>query len=116
MRWSNAGHPAPVLVEEDGTVTLLERTPNRLLGVGPDALRVEHACLLPPGSTLLLYTDGLVERRGANLDDGVAWLCREIADLRHLPLDELCDRLLSVLPDELDDDVALLALRAHLAD
>ena len=116
LRWSNAGHPAPVLVEEDGTVTLLERTPNRLLGVGPDALRVEHACLLPPGSTLLLYTDGLVERRGANLDDGVAWLCQEIADLRHLPLDELCDRLLSVLPEELDDDVALLALRAHPAD
>jgi serine phosphatase RsbU (regulator of sigma subunit) len=116
LRWSNAGHPAPVLVEQDGTVTLLERTPNRLLGVGPGALRVEHACLLPPGSTLLLYTDGLVERRGASLDDGVAWLRREIADLRHLPLDELCDRLLSVLPDELDDDVALLSLRAHPAD
>jgi serine phosphatase RsbU (regulator of sigma subunit) len=112
LRWSNAGHPAPVLVEADGTVTLLDRTPNRLLGVGPDALRVEHATLLPPGCTLLLYTDGLVERRGASLDDGVAWLRREIADLRHLPLDEFCDRLLSVLPAELDDDVALLALRA----
>jgi len=112
IRWSNAGHPAPVLVEADGTVTPLQRTPNRLLGVGPDALRVEHACLLPPGATLLLYTDGLVERRGVNLDDGLAWLCREVAGLRHLPLDELCDRLLSVLPDELDDDVALLALRA----
>ena len=96
-------------------LTLLERTPNRLLGVGPDALRVEHACLVPPGSTLLLYTDGLVERRGVDLDDGLAWLCQEVAVLRHLPVDELCDRLLSVLPDELDDDVALLALRAHRA-
>ena len=116
LRWSNAGHPAPVLVEKDGTVTLLERTPNRLLGVGPGAQRVEHACLLPPGSTLLLYTDGLVERRAATLDDGVAWLRRAIADLRHLPLNALCDRLLSVLPAELDDDVALLALRAHPVD
>jgi serine phosphatase RsbU (regulator of sigma subunit) len=113
LRWSNAGHPAPVLVEQDGTVTLLERTPNRLLGVGPDSARVEHACLLPPGSTLLLFTDGLIERRGANLDDGLAWLCEELARLRHLPLEELCDRLLGVLPEALDDDVALLALRPH---
>jgi len=113
LRWSNAGHPAPVLVERNGAVTLLERTPNLLLGVGPDALRVEHAVPLPAESTLLLYTDGLVERRGVNLDDGVAWLCQELAELRSLPLEELCDRLLGVLPDELDDDVALLALRAH---
>ncbi|TFV63594.1 UNVERIFIED_ORG: GAF domain-containing protein [Bacillus sp. AZ43] len=113
LRWSNAGHPPPLLVEPDGAVSLLERTPNRLLGVGPDAVRVEHACLLPPGSTLLLYTDGLTERRGASLDEGLAWLAREVADLRDLPLPELCDRLLAVLPDALDDDVALLALRVR---
>jgi serine phosphatase RsbU (regulator of sigma subunit) len=81
--------------------------------VDPGSPRVEHACLLPHGSTLLLYTDGLIERRGASLDEGVAWLCREVAALRDLPLEELCDRLLAVLPDALDDDVALLALRAH---
>ena len=113
LRWSNAGHPAPLLIEQDGTVTLLERTPNRLLGVEPGSPRVEHACLLPHGSTLLLYTDGLIERRGASLDEGVAWLCREVPALRDLPLEEVCDRLLRVLPDALDDDVALLALRAH---
>jgi serine phosphatase RsbU (regulator of sigma subunit) len=113
LRWSNAGHPAPLLIEQDGTVTPLERTPNRLLGVDPGSPRVEHACLLPHGSTLLLYTDGLIERRGASLDEGVAWLCREVPALRDLPLEEVCDRLLRVLPDALDDDVALLALRAH---
>jgi serine phosphatase RsbU (regulator of sigma subunit) len=112
LRWSNAGHPAPVLIEQDGTVTLLERTPDRLLGVAPESPRVEHVCLLPPGSTLLLYTDGLVERRGASLDEGSAWLCRELGALHELPLEELCDRLLQRLPDALDDDVALLALRA----
>ncbi|SOD95717.1 SpoIIE family protein phosphatase [Blastococcus haudaquaticus] len=113
LRWSNAGHPPPVLVEADGTVTLLERTPNRLLGVEAGSLRVEHVWLLPPGATLLLYTDGLVERRGATLDDGMAWLCEEVSRLHALPLDELCDRLLEVLPAELDDDVAILALRAR---
>jgi serine phosphatase RsbU (regulator of sigma subunit) len=113
LRWSNAGHPAPLLIEQDGTVTPLERTPDRLLGVDPGSPRVEHACLLPHGSTLLLYTDGLIERRGASLDEGVAWLCREVPALRDLPLEEVCDRLLRVLPDALDDDVALLALRAH---
>lgn len=112
LRWSNAGHPAPVLIERDGAVILLERTPNRLLGVDPATVRDEHACLLPPGSTLLLYTDGLVERRGASLDEGSAWLRQELATLHELPLEELCDRLLRVLPDALDDDVALLALRA----
>jgi serine phosphatase RsbU (regulator of sigma subunit) len=113
LRWSNAGHPAPLLIEPDGTVTLLERVPNLLLGVDVTCPRVEHAVVLPPGSTLLLYTDGLVERRGASLDDGVAWLSAELAGLRELPLEELCDRLLAVLPDALQDDVALLALRAH---
>jgi serine phosphatase RsbU (regulator of sigma subunit) len=113
LRWSNAGHPAPLLIESDGTVTLLERSPNRLLGVGPESLRVEHAWPLPPDSTLLLYTDGLMERRGASLDDGTAWLREEVAALHHLPLEELCDRLLGVLPEALDDDVALLAVRAR---
>jgi PAS domain S-box-containing protein len=113
LRWSNAGHPAPLLLEPDGSVTALERVPNRLLGVDPRSPRVEHACLLPPGSTLLLYTDGLIERRGATLDDGLAWLCGAVTGMADLPLDELCDRLLATLPGALDDDVALLALRAH---
>jgi serine phosphatase RsbU (regulator of sigma subunit) len=112
LRWSNAGHPAPLLIERDGTVTLLERVPNRLLGVDTAARRVEHSVDLPAGSTLLFYTDGLIERRRETLDDGVAWLRKEAGGLSDLPLDELCDRLLSRLPEALDDDVALLALRA----
>jgi serine phosphatase RsbU (regulator of sigma subunit) len=113
LRFSNAGHPAPLLIDPEGSVTVLDRTPNLLLGVDPGSARVEHAVVLPPGSTLLLYTDGLVERRGADLDDGIDWLCRQVAGLHHLSLDQLCDRLLAELPGALGDDVALLALRAH---
>jgi serine phosphatase RsbU (regulator of sigma subunit) len=113
LRWSNAGHPAPLLIGCDGAVTLLERVPNLLLGVDPGSARVEHAVILPPGATLLLYTDGLVERRGTSLDDGVEWLCQEARNLSGLPLDEFCDRLLAGLPEALDDDVAILALRSY---
>jgi serine phosphatase RsbU (regulator of sigma subunit) len=113
LRWSNAGHPPPLLVGPDGSVTVLERVPNRLLGVDPASPRIEHAAGFPPGSTLLLYTDGLIERRGAALDDGLDWLRGEVAAMHDLPLDELCDRLLALLPDALDDDVALLAVRAR---
>jgi serine phosphatase RsbU (regulator of sigma subunit) len=81
--------------------------------VSPDALRGEHHEELPPGSTLLLYTDGLVERRGASLDEGSAWLRRAVGELHALPLEELCDRLLAGLPWALEDDVALLAVRAR---
>jgi serine phosphatase RsbU (regulator of sigma subunit) len=109
--WSNAGHPPPVLVCADGRALLLERTPERLLGVAPDVHRADHELQLAPGDTLLLYTDGLVERRGVPLDDGFAWLVAEARDLGRQPLDRLCDALLDALGGRVDDDVALLALR-----
>src|SRR3712207_3446303 len=112
LRWSNAGHPPPVLLAADGSVVLLEREPNRLLGVDPGAPRVEHSAPMPPGATLLLYTDGLIERRGATLDAGLAWLLDAVSGMQGLSLEELCDRLLAVLPSALDDDVALLAVRS----
>jgi len=74
---------------------------------------VEHAVVIPPGATLLFYTDGLVERRGAVLDDGIEWLFEEAGTLRDQPLAEFCDRLLAGLPEALDDDVAVLALRVR---
>ena len=113
LRWSNAGHPAPLLIGDDGSVTLLDRVPNRLLGLDSASPRVEHAVVLPPGATLLFYTDGLVERRGAILDDGIEWVCQEARTLGDQPLAEFCDRLLAGLPEALDDDVAVLALRVR---
>ncbi|MCZ2822942.1 MULTISPECIES: SpoIIE family protein phosphatase [unclassified Modestobacter] len=113
LRWSNAGHPPPLLIDPDGTVTVLERAPDLLLGVDPSSPRSDHARLLVPGSTVVLYTDGLVERRGAVLDDGIDWLVDELARWAHLPLEELCDRLLGALEGAVEDDVAVLAVRVR---
>ena len=111
LHWSNAGHPPPVLICADGTIKLLERRPDRLLGVSPDSERADHETFLGPGDTLLLYTDGLVERRTVPLDDGTAWLVRELAAIGRAPLDRLCDDLVTQMGRDLDDDVAFLAVR-----
>jgi serine phosphatase RsbU (regulator of sigma subunit) len=69
---------------------------------------------LPTGSTLLLFTDGLFERRGVPLDDGRAQVREILARSADLPLDAMCDRLLAeMLGDGVEDDVAVLAVRAH---
>ncbi|MPR00401.1 SpoIIE family protein phosphatase [Modestobacter sp. I12A-02628] len=113
--WSNAGHPPPVVIEPDGTLRLLGGlTGELLLGVDPDTRRTEHSVVLARGSTVVLYTDGLVERRDADLDHGLAVLTDELTRLAHLPLDQLCDQLLDhLLQGRPDDDVALVAVRLH---
>jgi serine phosphatase RsbU (regulator of sigma subunit) len=116
LRWSNAGHPPPLLIAPDGAVTVLEREPDLLLGLDPSAPRTDHTQELHPGATVLFYTDGLIERRDASLDDGTAWLVGAVARWAHLPLEELCDRLLGELAGAVEDDVALLAVRAHPED
>ena len=84
----------------------------RRLGVDPSAERVESVLALPPGSTFLLYTDGLVERRGCTLDDGTERMVAQLRALADRPLDELCDALLEgMLCGTPQDDVALVALR-----
>ena len=116
MRWSNAGHPPPLLVTATGTVTVLEGSAGNdlLLGFDPGTDRNENEVLLPVGGTLVLYTDGLVERRTQVVDDGIARLAGHLAELARdgTPLERLCDQLLErMLPDRLEDDVALLAVR-----
>ena len=114
LRWSNAGHPPPVLLGPDGTVSLLEGPSELLLGVDADCARSDHTVVLAPGSVVLLYTDGLVERRREGLDRGLARLRQTVAALAGLPLEDFCDRLLErMLPDGGEDDVALLVLRAY---
>jgi PAS domain S-box-containing protein len=113
LRWANAGHPPPMVLYPDRTIAVLGRANGDLmLGVDPSAERVESVLALPPGSTFLLYTDGLVERRGCTLDDGTERLVAQLRALADRPLDELCDALLEgMLCGTSQDDVALVALR-----
>ena len=113
LRWSNAGHPPPLLLQPDGTAALLDTTPELLLGTHLDGDRTDHASQLPIGSTLVLYTDGLVERRGEVLDDGLDRLVAAARTLTGHDLEGFCDALISRMGDDGDDDIALLALRAH---
>jgi serine phosphatase RsbU (regulator of sigma subunit) len=112
VRWSNAGHPPPLLRRVDGSVHVLEGEPDLLLGLDPRAHRGERVVEIRTGSTLLLYTDGLVERRDAGLDEGIARLAGVLARAGGGPADELCDALLDAVgPDGNDDDIALLVLQ-----
>jgi serine phosphatase RsbU (regulator of sigma subunit) len=111
LRWSSAGHPPPLVVAADGTTEVLWSRPDLLLGVMPTAARHEHVRLLEPGETVLLYTDGLVERRGIVIDEGLEHLVRTARPLAGHDLDEFCDVILARLPAVVDD-VALLAVRA----
>ena len=120
MCWSNAGHPPPVVLHRDGSVRLLEPpasdtlVPDLLLGFDPETERNQSEVALEPGATVLLYTDGLVERRGQTYDEGARRLVRTLAELAgtDASVDELCDQLLArMLPDRPDDDVALVAVR-----
>jgi serine phosphatase RsbU (regulator of sigma subunit) len=116
LRWSNAGHPPPMLLAPDGRVTVLEQEPDLLLGVDPAAPRTDRVQELLPGATVLFYTDGLVERRGVALDAGISWLAGQLAAGAELSVDELCDRLLGELAGAVEDDVALLLVRVHPED
>ncbi|MFF4172187.1 SpoIIE family protein phosphatase [Streptomyces sp. NPDC001744] len=112
MTWSNAGHPPPLLVPAAGEPRFLvgdgEDPP---LCVVPEIPRTTHACVLAPGDTLLLYTDGLIETPGTSLDTGQARLLEAAALHRDAGLPELL-RLLQGLSDH-RDDTAMIAFRAE---
>jgi serine phosphatase RsbU (regulator of sigma subunit) len=115
LRWASAGHPPPLVADPDGTVTVLSGgLGDLLLGVDPAAVRRESTVPLRPGAVVLLYTDGLVERRDCDVDTGVARLRRHLAALAGRPLEQLADELLArMLPATPGDDVALVAIRVH---
>jgi serine phosphatase RsbU (regulator of sigma subunit) len=118
MRWANAGHLPPLVVNPDGTVAeLASWKGDLLLGVDPDARRRESVVTLDRGSTVLLYTDGLVERRDADLDAGMIRLRDAVIELAELPLEELLDELIErLVHGHPEDDVALVAVRLHRQD
>jgi serine phosphatase RsbU (regulator of sigma subunit) len=118
LRWSSAGHPPLMVLDVDGRVQVLaQERADVLLGVLPTSPRTEHVVSLRRGATVLLYTDGLVEGPDLPLDDGVAQLRGLVEELGELPLDELCDQLVTRMrPGGSEDDVALVAVRLHPED
>ncbi|MEV7018544.1 SpoIIE family protein phosphatase [Streptomyces sp. NPDC093991] len=112
LHYSVAGHPPPLLVEADGTAHFLDEGRSPMLGLLPDPRHSTAVHPLLPGSTLLLYTDGLVERRKEDLTDGLDRLRRHASTAARRPLESFCDELLAgMLTADNDDDTALVALR-----
>jgi serine phosphatase RsbU (regulator of sigma subunit) len=107
LRYSNAGHPPLMVRCPDGSTVVLDDAPGVLLGVH-DGPRITAEVVLQPGSTLLAYTDGLVERRSEDLDIGLARLRQALTE-GPADVDDLVDHLLDTLGDS-EDDVAVLAL------
>ncbi len=120
LRWANAGHPDPLLLDPEGTITSLAALPPQLLlGIDPATHRADAAITLDRGSTVLLFTDGLIERRGRSMEEGLVALHEAVAELHEAgaDLDELVDGLLArLVPEGHDDDVALVAVRLHPHD
>jgi PAS domain S-box-containing protein len=112
LSWTNAGHPPPLLISHDGLARYLTEGHGILLGTQTGTRRPDATAQLPPGSTLVLYTDGLVEAPRRTLDEGLERLRQHAAALAHRPLASFTDQLLRrVRPSGNDDDVALLAVR-----
>jgi PAS domain S-box-containing protein len=112
LSWTNAGHPPPLLISRDGLAEYLTDGHGILLGTQTGTRRPDATTQLPPGSTLVLYTDGLIEAPRRTLDEGLDRLRQHAAALAHRPLASFTDQLLRrVRPAGNDDDVAVLALR-----
>ena len=109
-RLANAGHPPPLLCLDGRAEYVRERS--ALLGLASDR-PPDSPLTIPRGATLVLFTDGLVERRRESIDVGLDALARA-AERVEPDLEEFCDRLLAeVGPAKPDDDIAVLALRRH---
>ncbi|MFI6522816.1 SpoIIE family protein phosphatase [Spirillospora sp. NPDC050679] len=113
LTYSSAGHPPGILVQPDGTTRLLQEGRSLPLAVRPGKVRPEGSCTISARSTLLLYTDGLVERRRRPLSVGIDQAGEALQDGRNTAVDELATHVMARLApvDGYDDDVALLLYR-----
>ncbi|WP_168714728.1 GAF domain-containing SpoIIE family protein phosphatase [Streptomyces sp. A0592] len=104
-----AGHPQPLLRRPDGRTEVLDLAGGVVLGVDPEASYPVTELRLAPGALLALYTDGLVERPGIDIDEGVERLRLALASALPVPLTETADRLIGNAVDRPDDIALLLA-------
>ena len=106
---ANAGHPAPMLV--NGVVEPVSVPPGRPLGIGP-ATYAETTVRVPAGATLFCFTDGLVERRGEDIDAGTARLAATLRTAAaKSPEEMVAHAVASLRRADTADDIAALALR-----
>ncbi|WP_037671490.1 PP2C family protein-serine/threonine phosphatase [Streptomyces griseus] len=112
---ARAGHPPPLLRRPDGRVRVLDLAGGPLLGIDDSATYPTTEVDLAPGSVLALYTDGLIEAPGVDIEDAVADLALRLTESGSRPLDEVADALIRThaAAEERLDDVALLLLRAR---
>ncbi|MGW1623200.1 PP2C family protein-serine/threonine phosphatase [Streptomyces sp. NPDC002172] len=112
---ARAGHPPPLLRRPDGRVRVLDLAGGPLLGIDAEATYPTTEVSLAPGSVLALYTDGLVESPGVDIEDALVDLGELLSENGDQPLDKLADTLVrhSAAAQERVDDVAVLLLRAE---
>ena len=114
LRWTNAGHLPAVVIGPDGTARLLDTESGHdpMLGVLPEASRHDQRVSVLPGSTLLMFSDGLVERRDEDIEVSLDRLRRAAEHRAHLPVGRLLDTLIEdLVDDDPEDDLAVLAVR-----
>ncbi|WP_346050241.1 SpoIIE family protein phosphatase [Actinomadura chokoriensis] len=114
ISYSSAGHPPPVLAHPDGGCELLDQATDPPLGVRPEHVpRPQATIQYRPGDTLVLYTDGLIERRGEDIDTGLNRLTDALTECVQLDTEELADTLLARLgvAGGGADDIALIVAR-----
>jgi PAS domain S-box-containing protein len=107
---ASAGHLPTLVLEPDGSTRFIDAPRCPPLGAGADLPCREQPFTLPPGATLVLYTDGLVESRQRSLDAGLKHLC-DAARRSRGDVQRLADDIIQTLPEQRADDIALLALR-----
>jgi serine phosphatase RsbU (regulator of sigma subunit) len=112
ITYSNAGHPPPLLVRDD-QVVWLDQALTTPLAVDEPA-RHEARLDVHPGELLVLYTDGLVERRNESLDDGLLRLANAVLAFRDETVEEIANRVIEELVGTpARDDIALVVKRIH---
>ncbi len=113
LRLCLAGHIPLVLVHPDGSTTLHGEESGIPLGVEAEVVRRSETVAIPPGTVLVLVTDGVVESRVQDLGDGIDRLRARAAELRDGPLDELVAGIAALADSSMRDDVTVLALRVR---
>ncbi|MFF4117359.1 PP2C family protein-serine/threonine phosphatase [Streptomyces sp. NPDC001714] len=114
ITYSSAGHPPPMLIHADSSCELLDQATDPPLGARPRHVPRPQASLpYKPGDTLVLYTDGLIERRDQDIDVGLDQLADVLGEFIHLPPEQLADTVLARLGVASGgrDDVALVVVR-----